>query len=294
MKKILYWTRNYFGFSQREARGFIILTPIMLLTLFIPSFYELFVTQTSNYSTVNDQKKLDSLIALFDQSPTPTDKIKYRTLSFKASPFNPNNVSAEELQAMGVPQKFIGRIINFRKKGGKFIVKKDLLKIYDFPKSLYTKIENHILLPDTLNLNKKPIPKLVASILFDLNKADSVELKRLKGIGDKLSSRIVKYRNKLGGFITFNQLSEVYGLDSLVINEITSHSYIAKNFQPEKININKATKDELLIHPYFKKRAAILFNYKRQHGPYGSIEDLQKIIAIKPEELEKISPYVDF
>ena len=80
---------------------------------------------------------------------------------------------------------------------------------------------------------------------FDLNNADTSQLKKIYGIGDKLSMRILKYRDVLGGFVGMDQLKEVYGLDSLVINRLIENSTIQNEFQPKKININTASEKQL-------------------------------------------------
>ena len=54
-------------------------------------------------------------------------------------------------------------------------------------------------------------PKL-PPVVVEINTADSAELMRLNGIGASFSRRIVKYRNLLGGFISKEQLLEVYGM----------------------------------------------------------------------------------
>ncbi len=47
---------------------------------------------------------------------------------------------------------------------------------------------------------------------IDINTADTTALIALPGIGSKLAGRIVSFRDKLGGFNSVNQISEVYGL----------------------------------------------------------------------------------
>lgn len=47
---------------------------------------------------------------------------------------------------------------------------------------------------------------------IDVNKADSAGFEKLYGIGPKLASRIVKYREWLGGFTHVEQVKEVYGI----------------------------------------------------------------------------------
>jgi DNA uptake protein ComE-like DNA-binding protein len=128
---------------------------------------------------------------------------------------------------------------------------------------------------------------------FDLNTADTTQLIKVYGIGSKLSRRIVTYRDKLGGFVSRAQLTEVYGLDSAVIRELFKKSFIHENFKPRVININTAPEKELGEHPYIKyKLAKAITTYRFQHGAYNSVDDLKKIVLIDNVKFEKIKPYL--
>jgi competence ComEA-like helix-hairpin-helix protein len=61
----------------------------------------------------------------------------------------------------------------------------------------------------------------------------------------------------------------------------------------KKININKATADELKTHPYIKYNIANpIIAYRKQHGPFEKIEDIKKVMVVTDEMYEKISPYL--
>jgi competence ComEA-like helix-hairpin-helix protein len=181
-------------------------------------------------------------------------------------------------------------------KGGKFMVKKDLLKIYGMDSALYKKLFPFIDLPDSVlkDTVKKFEPKeRIVAIKFDLNMADTSQLIKIYGIGPKLSQRIVTYRDKLGGFVSVEQLKEVYGLDTTVIHELFRKSFIEKNFQPRLIDVNKATEKELGDHPYIKyKLAKAITAYRFQHGEYHTVDDLKRIAIIDDTKFQKIKPYL--
>ncbi len=54
----------------------------------------------------------------------------------------------------------------------------------------------------------------------DLNTSTTADLTQVPGIGEVLSKRIVKYPTHLQGFDEFDQVYEVYGLDSLVVEKV--------------------------------------------------------------------------
>lgn len=130
---------------------------------------------------------------------------------------------------------------------------------------------------------------------FDINSADTLELIKVYGIGTKLAERIIKFRNKLGGFITKSQLKHVFGIDSNTFIELNNKTFITPYFQPKKILINQINFDELKLHPYIGyKFAKVILAYRNTHGKFIDASDLSKIKILTNEEVEKIIPYIDF
>ena len=127
---------------------------------------------------------------------------------------------------------------------------------------------------------------------IDINTADSLEWKQLRGIGDKLSKRIVAYRTKLGGFVNKTQLIEVWGLQNETYQEIQSKLYLNK--RPEKIKISE-NKEGFLQHPYLpypvKKKVS---NYLNR--PELTIDSLSiaALPFIEDSVISKLSNYFYF
>ena len=89
------------------------------------------------------------------------------------------------------------------------------------------------------------------------------------------------------------QLSEVWGLDSVVIKELNARFFISEKYSPKKININTAAFDELKQHPYIGyKLAKLILNYRKQHSNYLNLSDLLQIKAISEVEYNKMLPYI--
>lgn len=130
------------------------------------------------------------------------------------------------------------------------------------------------------------IPKSI-----DINKADTTVFMALPGIGSKLATRIVTYREKLGGFYSIEQVSETFGLQDSTFQKIRKW-LVVKDTVLRKININKANIDELRM-PYISYNLAnAIYEYRRQHGEYKSPEDLMKIMLMTNEIFRKILPYL--
>lgn len=130
---------------------------------------------------------------------------------------------------------------------------------------------------------------------FDINKADTSQLKRIYGIGNVLSARIVKYRDILGGFSNKEQFKEIYGLKDETLKKLDSLTFISSDFKPNQVELNKLEAYKLDDHPYISKKVAKAIDaYRFQHGKIDSLEVLYNIQIIDSATLEKIAPYLKF
>lgn len=292
MKRLRAWVRAFFGFSRTQTNAFLILLPLIAVILFIEPAYEYWFTrQQQDFS--REEKKLDSILASMkweteDSTKTPP----HITASFA---FNPNTLSADSLQLLGLSPSLSKRIEHYRLKGGKFFSANDLKKIYGMDSGWVKRIEPYVIIPSR-EIKKYEAPSVASKkeiSLIDINQADTIQLKAIYGIGSKLSARIIAYRNKLGGFVSIIQLREVYGLDSVVIKEIEKKFYVDQTFKPSLINLNLADEKQLASHPYIKsKLARVIVAYRQQHGYFEHPEDLKRVSILSDETFEKIKPYL--
>ena len=107
-----------------------------------------------------------------------------------------------------------------------------------------------------------------------------------------MAYKIVKFREKLGGFININQIKETYGLTDSVYQAMQPFlSFSNTNIQ--KININTANDFDLGKHPYISSDIAkAIAIYRKQHGNFSKIEDVKKIVFINQQMYQKIAPYI--
>ncbi|MBO9701688.1 MAG: helix-hairpin-helix domain-containing protein [Sporocytophaga sp.] len=247
--------KSFFGISRKEAQGFIVLQGILGFVLIAPFFTD-FIFPQKNIEKSESNTSLDSLVKLFEvkeESFTHKNESAYIPADKLPGNFDPNTASKETLLSTGLKPKLAERIIKFRAKGGKFFVKEDLLKIYGLDKNEFVKIAPFLTFqtPSKSKLNEKKVPEL-----FDINKADSVNLEKLNGIGPALAKRILKYRNALGGFISKDQYAEIYGLTENALAQLNAHTFIDKTFEPVKINLHDAEFKTIAGHPYLGYQAA--------------------------------------
>ncbi|MBX2969757.1 MAG: helix-hairpin-helix domain-containing protein [Cyclobacteriaceae bacterium] len=291
------WIRNFFGFSRAQTNGFIVLLPLIALFVFSAPVYRWWVSrQPRDFS--QERILLDSLARQWEAKEVnqlpEEEEVAVRLFSF-----DPNSVSKDELLAMGFSSGLATRLVNYRNKGGQFRLKQDLLKLYGMDSTFYGMLAPYIDLPqEFVKAELKPSDEVRPAsnrnaIRFDLNRADTTLLKTVYGIGSKLSTRIVNFRESIGGFISKQQLNEIYGLDSAVVQRLDSASFIQPDFQVRTLNINDATEGQLAAHPYISKRmATAIVTYRFQHGQYQHIDDLRKILQLDQAQLDKLKPYL--
>lgn len=295
MKQFL---KEYFTFNRREQRGILVLLSIVLLLLLFLFFSKYFVPY-KQYDFTAFEKEIKKIEEAQKQTMHSSEakennygendyKVNYPQKS-ELFNFNPNNLSEEDWEKLGLSGKQIKTIKNYESKGGKFYKKEDLKKIYGISETLYKLLEPYIQIPQSSDhLQSSSVPV----ITIELNSADSSELEKLKGIGPVFARKIVNYRNKLGGFVNIDQLREVYGLDSNLYQTISSQ-IILDSGKTNKININEASVEQLKNHPYIKyKLGNLIVNYRSKHGNYKSVGDIKKIDAIDNDTYNKMEPYL--
>lgn len=290
--------RNFFGTTRAQTNGFVALLILVTVVVFSQPVMRWWTSsQPRDFS--KDRKTLDSLTVVWHTVEAKTTAVAAKTDRVLFD-FDPNLIGKEQFIALGLSEKLATRIINYRNKGGKFRLKADLKKMHGMDSILYQSLYPHISLPEEaakptfenkdtgtrFKPKEKPQP-------FDLNEADTTQLQKIYGIGSKLAQRIVKYRDKLGGFISSDQLNEVYGLDSAVVEKLVAASYLPDKPAVKTINLNSADEKMLAAHPYFgRKIASAIVAYRFQHGNFKSVDDLGKIPLIDKNNLGKVLPYV--
>ena len=298
--------KDFFVFSKKELNGLLVFAILLVSIALAPVIYSLFVPPQ-----VYDHAAFEKEIAAFMASaskketnryrPFLREEVENRELSGELFSFNPNNLSVSDWQRLGLSERQIKVIKNFEAKGGRFYKKEDLRKIYSIKASDYQRLEPFITIPENKNAYKSRYEKATykkpdtkSSVVVDLNSADSAQLENLSGIGPTFATRIIKYRNRLGGFCRKEQLKEIYGIDSVLYQKIVDRLVI-HSASIKQIPINAATFEDFKKHPYltYKQMNAII-QYRKQHGNYKSLDDLKPIAILNENVLNKIGPYLSF
>ena len=117
--------------------------------------------------------------------------------------------------------------------------------------------------------------------------------RKLPGIGSSYASRIVKYRELLGGYVSLEQLLEVYGMENELYSRIIP--YISTDTNYRKIKVNELEFRELLRHPYLNyKQVQAIVSLRRRKGDIVSIGELSMLDEFTSADIDRLEPYLEF
>ncbi|RAJ04210.1 DNA uptake protein ComE-like DNA-binding protein [Chitinophaga skermanii] len=212
--------------------------------------------------------------------------------------FDPNTASFETWLQLGIPARTAKSIVKYRAKGGQFRVADDLKKIYTLEESDYKRILPYVAIskPQQVSLYKDSsrhvqfAARIIQSI--DINTADSSSWELLPGIGAGYTRRILKFRERLGGFHDVQQVGETYGLPGSVFNKIQPFLKLG-DISLRKIDLNQADEKSLGDHPYINTNLArAIVKYRSVHGPFERVEDLKRLPLVDEINYRKIEYYI--
>ncbi len=294
------WLNKHFGFSKGEFNGLLLLIIIIILLKSFPLVYNYFKPLENDDANllasiqaieVSDQQRFTYTKDYVESS---SEKVSHRLFKF-----DPNKIDVEDWQTLGLSAKQAQSIVNYRNKGGKFFKAEDLQRMYTISPEMYKKllpyveIEAQSFTKKDFQFEKKEYVKK-ALVVVDVNRADSTALDQIKGIGPAFALRILKYRERLGGFYKKEQLMEVYGLDSAKYAEVKDQVSINPSLI-RTINVNTADFNALKASPYLSyKQINAIIQYRKQHGNYANVDDLRKVMILNQQVIDKIAPYLTF
>lgn len=286
--------KPYFSFSKTQRIGL-----LLLFTLFIVLQAVYFglnaappeETNVDEQHWISLQSKVDSLN---QQKKEPVPKIY---------PFNPNFITDFKGYKLGMSVEEIDRLLQFRKSNRFVNSAKEFQAVTKVSDSLLAVMSPYFKFPDWVknkksvyanskfqnNFKKEKLP------VIDINLATQEDLKRIYGIGDGLSERILKEKEKFGGFVSMDQMNDIWGLSPEVIEKLTTSFSVKSIPEVKRIRVNDAPLKELMQFPYFRySLAKAIVTYRSMNGKISNAEDLTKISGFPVDKVKIIALYLEF
>ena len=290
--------KSHFKFNKQERSGIFFL---LLFIILLQVGYFLWKSLSSDDPV--DSLQVDS------EMQAQIDILRKEALrkdSVKIYPFNPNFISDYKGYTLGMSVEEIDRLHNFRKTNKYVNSPEDFQLVTQVTDSLLKTISPYFKFPEwtqkgnqqltagaRLNTSVEKVREQKNVSVSDLNSATKEDLKSISGIGEKLSARIIKFRDRLGGFLVEEQLYDVYGLKPEVAQRALKRYKVLNPPQIEKININTASVEMLTKLIYLQKDVAFnIVNYRDSKGSIDSFEELAKVENFPSEKIERIALYL--
>lgn len=288
---------NGIYFSRSQRMGLIVLLFLILCTQTL-FFVSGFLGKMHDSSKFVENKelglKLDSIRLIVE-----------RLEKTKKFVFNPNFITDERAYFLEMSVEEYDRLKVFREQGRFVNSAKDFQSVTGVTDAWLLKYEEKFRFPvwttrkkvDKEGGNKdwNARSKEVEIEKVDINQASKERLMEVRGIGEVLSERILKEREKFGAFVTVEQFGFIWGIKPEVALEMEKHFVVADTKLKKIIYINRADRNELKLIPYLNYGIALdIIKHRSMNGDLESIEDLKEIKNIPLDKVGIINLYLDF
>ena len=291
------FTRDYFTLTSRERRGALVLAGIIIIQILAMLWINFLQPPdpipVEVYNAAADEFPTETKTHAFTSFPSRESEFKKETVK-EFFPFDPNTITDESWMQLGLSGKQVSVIRNYLRKGGRFRKKEDLSKMYCISVEEYRTLEPYISIiksipnKDSTYHQQRSFKK--QQMIVELNSTDTLLLQELPLVGAGRARMIYRYREKLGGFYSVEQLREVFTIDSSVYAALLPFVNVDAT-RIRKFSVN----NDSINHPYIsRKQATILSAYRKQHGNFKDISDLQKVSLPDDQFLLKIARYATF
>ena len=292
--------REFFYLQKSDRK--VILT---LLVVIVSVFTMIFLTGGDGTDATTPSK---------DSIPSRTNKSYnysgYTPKKAERFTFDPNTADSTQLLRLGLQPWQVRNIYKYRAAGGIYRKPLDFAKLYGLTVKQYRELEPYIRIssdylpastlvnekagytrkePKDTNVYQHPI-KIKATEHIVLNTADTTSLITIPGIGPYYARKIVQYGNRLGGYVSVDQLDEIDDFPTEAKKYL-----VVNNPSPKKLNVNQLSLNELKRHPYINfYQAKAITDYRRLHGAIKSLNELRLIKDFTPEAIKRLMPYVTY
>jgi DNA uptake protein ComE-like DNA-binding protein len=296
--------KEFFYFPKSDRRAMIFLLAVVVLSAVVVGIMD--KGGMSSQLARTDSLTADSSIRKAAVRRGAQYIYNVETVRRKLSAFDPNTADSTLLLSLGLQPWQVRSIYRYRAKGGIYRQPSDFARLYGLTVKQYKELLPYIRISDEYkpaaevygrtdavrsgrDTLRYPV-KLRPGQYVTLDDADTASLRKVPGIGRYYASRIVRYRNDLGGYVSVAQLSEIEGIPEAALSYFRVTGGAVR-----KLNLNRLTLNELKHHPYINfYQARRIIDYRRLKGPLHSIDDLRLLKDFSQRDIERLRPYVEF
>lgn len=304
---------------KSDRRTFIFLCSLALVLAIILGAMSI-SNDTSNKGEI-DKELAKSTGGRYESTTRRDDMKDSEKITPKLFYFDPNTADSTQLLQLGLRPWQVRNIYKYRARGGVYQCKEDFAYVYGLTVRDYRRLEPYIRIGadfrpasslaevrnrkrDTRSAGTEPkdferpesadrrsySPKIHVGEYIEINSADTTELMKIPGIGSYFSRQIVKYRDKLGGFVSKEQLLEIEDFPK----DAATYIKIDKN-NIQKLRVNEMTLTQLKRHPYINYyQARAITDYRRLYGRIRSMSELKLMKEFTDFDIKRISQYVEY
>lgn len=294
----------------------------------------LFLGKDNGDATMANDDEYDSLRQVWEERDKNRTEKYYAVAErpTKLQPFDPNTADSTVLLGLGLQSWQVRSIYKYRANGGVYTCPEDFARLYGLSVKKYRELKPYIRIgddyrpasevvhsqrhtaytsgrhgdnnstavvndgngnSDNSSSTQGHVQKLKAGEVLSLNSADTLALRKVPGIGPFFARKIARYRESLGGFVSNEQLLEIPDFPESALPYLNVTATDVAHIK--KLNINKATAEQLRKHPYITyMMAKQIMDYRRLRGNINSLNDLRLLPMFTTEVIEKLRPYVIF
>ncbi|PWD98376.1 helix-hairpin-helix domain-containing protein [Marinilabilia rubra] len=306
--------KDWLAFTRKEQYGILVLTILIFILLIV----RLSVGIWDEPPQRVEKAEINDLIEFEEVKEPAKSQQDTRQYHFSGN-FNPNKVNVTALDEMGFSSYAVVNWIKYLEAGGHFSSLSDVGKVYGIDSIALVQMAPFVHFSisreepasksspshsrnfrynqakqDISHADKPGTDVNHEVVKVEINSATPEDFRQIRGIGEVYSSRIVAYRNLLGGFYSVNQIREVYGISEELFDDL------CENFEIEgepfrKIKINEASLRVLKAHPYISfYQARDIIEYRNNNGAFEEPETLEQLASFDGNELKRILPYFSF
>lgn len=312
--------KDFFYFSKGQRIGIIVLIALISLALIANYTLPLFFPVYDNDGTafLNEAEKFKKSLVSRDSLRQADWQHKYeekqrlyeekykqypsyssnktfdKKTTYTLFPFDPNSVDSATFVRLGLKPFIASNILKYRKSGGMYRTSADFAKVYGIFPDKFKELEPYIKISEIKQAKNENAIAKRSDIMVELNSADTTLLMQVKGIGRGYAKGIVRFRQQTGGFVSVDQLGEIFGMRPENLEKIRPFCKVNPDLV-QKIKVNIASVERLKTHPYINfYQARAIYELRRKKGKLKDINDLKALSEFTPEALNKLKYYLSF